>query len=215
MAPRSKPSASELESVLDRMLLKLPETLRQAQENGATGARATIESCNNTIRVLEGALGHANEQIKYYEALVKAQFADWANVLKKNAEAAQVGSDERVKIATVNAEADFKKTLVKELAPAAPPVFQAILKKLGLAEDDSLLLNASADDVEIDRATYWEMINTIAVRPDIQAVLSDALGGGQIGKEKWSRVLAHLQREYAIVQAKLVGEQAKTNGVSN
>lgn len=210
MAPRPKASASELDGLIEKMLVKLPETLRVAQENGAQGARSTIEAANNTIRTLQASLEKANEQVRYYEGIVKAQFSDWANVLKKNAEAAQIGSDERIKIAEVNAEADFKKTLVKELAPAAPPVFQAILRKLGLAADDSLLLNASADEIEIDRAAYWEMINLIAIKPELQSTLS-----GAIGAEKWARVMTHLQREYMAAQAKAVAEQAKVNGVSN
>jgi hypothetical protein len=211
--PRSKPSAAagaDLEGLVEKMLVKLPETLRVAQENGAQGARATIESCNNVIRGLEAALKAKDERIQYYEGLVKAQFADWANVLKKNAEQAQIGSDERIKIAEVQASADFRKTLVKELAPAAPPAVMALLKKLGVLEDDGLLLNASGDEIELDRAAYWEMINMIAIQPPLQAALSDA-----IGKDKWARVMTHLQREYMAAQAKAVAEQAKTNGVSN
>ena len=198
---------SDLDGLIEKMLVKLPETLRTAQENGAQGARATIESCNNTIRTLEASLKAKTEQIAYYEGLVKAQFADWANVLKKNAEAAKVGSDERIKLAEVQANNEFRKTLVKELAPAAPPAVMAILKKMGVIEDDALLLSASGDEMELDRSAYWEMINMIATRPDLQATLSAA-----IGADKWARVLTHLQREYMAAQAKAVSEQAKANG---
>lgn len=210
MAPRSKVPSSDLDGLIEKMLIKLPETLRVAQENGAQGSRATIESCNNTIRTLEASLKAKDERIAYYEGLVKAQFADWANVLKKNAEANQIGADERIRIAEVQANNEFRKTLVKELAPAAPPAVMAILKKMGVIEDDALLLSASGDEMELDRAAYWEMINMIATRPDLQSTLSAA-----IGVDKWARVLTHLQREFMAAQAKAVNEQAKTNGVSN
>lgn len=210
MAPRSKITSSDLDGLIEKMLVKLPETLRVAQENGAQGSRATIEACNNAIRTLESSIKAKDERIAYYENLVKAQFADWANVLKKNAEANQIGADERIKIAEVQANAEFRKTLVRELAPAAPPAVMAILKRMGIIEDDGLLLNASGDEMEQDRAAYWEMINMIATRPDLQATLSAA-----IGTEKWARVLTHLQREFMAAQAKAVSEQAKSNGVSN
>ncbi len=86
----------------------------------------------------------------------------------------------------------------------------AILKKFGLIEDDGLLLQASGDEIELDRAAYWEMINLISIRPELQATL-----GAAIGAEKWARVLTHLQREFMAAQAKAVSEQAKTNGVQN
>lgn len=220
MPPRAKAPTSarqiapvknqELDGLIEKMLVKLPETLRVAQENGAQGSRATIEACNNAIRTLEASIKAKDERIQYYENLVKAQFSDWANVLKKNAEANQIGADERIKIAEVQANNEFRKTLVKELAPAAPPAVMAILKKMGIVEDDGVLLTAGADEMEQDRAAYWEMINMIATRPELQATLS-----GAIGADKWARVLTHLQREFMAAQAKAVSEQAKTNGVSN
>jgi hypothetical protein len=215
VAPRSKPKAGEpspstIDEILTKALGNVTSALERAQTNGAQGARATIESQNNTVRALEAALKGAYDQIGKYEQVVQHMLGRYGELMKAQAEATKIDSEERVKLKVLEHEAAFKGELVRAFAPAAPPAVLVLLRKLGLMPDESAMLNASGSDIEIDRGSFWATINTITTRPDLQATLSEA-----VGAEQWSRTLQHLQREYLAAQAKATSDYAKANGVSN
>jgi hypothetical protein len=215
VAPRSKPKAGEpspstIDEILTKALGNVTTALERAQTNGAQGARATIESQNNTVRALEAALKGAYDQIGRYEQVVQHMLGRHGELMRQQAEATKIDSDERIKLVELQHKAAFNLELVHALGPAASPAVLVLLRKCGLVPDDSAMLNASGSDVEIDRGAFWATINTITTRPDLQATLSEA-----VGAEQWSRTLQHLQREYMAAQAKTAEGYAKTNGVSN
>lgn len=206
VAKRRSPAAPSGTSFADAIDV-VSKTIEKATVNGGANARATIDAQNDTIKTIGGELAAACERVAKYEAVCQKMLAEYGKMAQANGELALVASREKIALAELGADNDWKMKLLELCGPALPPALRGLLAKAGLAQSDAALLAGDGSKEGDEDAALLRVALAIQASQEAQAAIIKAAGA-----KDWDLAVSALLRFHA---AKSSTPPTHANGAAN